>query len=82
MKGVSLMAVAEESLNSKVWSITVRHVVLMALGAALYAGLSYITNTLQGQAMSHFVQVSLFLYSSELSLDPGSVFLLAELATF
>src|SRR5438477_12313198 len=41
------MAAVEESLNSKVWSINVRHVVLMALGAALYAGLSYITNTLQ-----------------------------------
>lgn len=41
------MAVAEESSNSKVWGITVRHVVFMALGAALYAGISYITNTLQ-----------------------------------
>src|SRR5260370_15767663 len=41
------MAVAEESTNSKFWSITVRHVVFMALGAALYAGISYITNTLQ-----------------------------------
>jgi energy-coupling factor transport system substrate-specific component len=47
LKGVSLMAVAEQSTNSRVWGITVRHVVFMALGAALYAGISYITNTLQ-----------------------------------
>lgn len=36
-----------ESLTKKIWSIGVRHVVFMALGAALYAGLSYVTNTLQ-----------------------------------
>jgi energy-coupling factor transport system substrate-specific component len=41
------MAVAEERVTSKVWGIGVRHVVFMALGAALYAGISYITNTLQ-----------------------------------
>jgi energy-coupling factor transport system substrate-specific component len=43
------MAVTErqESLNYKIWSIGVRHVVYMALGAALYAGLSYVTNSLQ-----------------------------------
>ncbi len=41
------MAAVEESVNAKVWSISVRHVVYMALGAALYAGISYVTNTLQ-----------------------------------
>jgi energy-coupling factor transport system substrate-specific component len=41
------MAAVEESINTKVWGISVRHVVYMALGAALYAGISYITNTLQ-----------------------------------
>ena len=45
------MAVVEkqkrESLNTKIWSIGVRHVVFMALGAALYAGISYVTNSLQ-----------------------------------
>ena len=41
------MAVAEESSASRVWGISTRHVVFMALGAALYAGISYITNTLQ-----------------------------------
>jgi energy-coupling factor transport system substrate-specific component len=35
------------SLTKKVWGIGVRHVVFMALGAALYAGLSYVTNSLQ-----------------------------------
>lgn len=47
------MAVAEErsevqreSLAKKIWSVGVRHVVFMALGAALYAGLSYATNSL------------------------------------
>ncbi len=39
--------VEKESLSKKVWGIGVRHVVFMALGAALYAGLSYVTNTLQ-----------------------------------
>jgi energy-coupling factor transport system substrate-specific component len=43
------MAVTErqEDINYKIWGIGVRHVVYMALGAALYAGLSYVTNTLQ-----------------------------------
>lgn len=43
------MAVAEkrESLTTKIWGIGVRHVVFMALGAALYAGISYVTNSLQ-----------------------------------
>ena len=36
-----------ESLAKKIWGIGVRHVVFMALGAALYAGLSYVTNSLQ-----------------------------------
>lgn len=40
-------AVQRESLAKKVWGIGVRHVVFMALGAALYAGLSYVTNSLQ-----------------------------------
>jgi energy-coupling factor transport system substrate-specific component len=35
-----------ESLAKKVWGLGVRHVVFMALGAALYAGLSYATNSL------------------------------------
>ena len=35
------------SLTKKIWGIGVRHVVFMALGAALYAGLSYVTNSLQ-----------------------------------
>ncbi len=39
--------VEQERLQQKVWGIGVRHVVFMALGAALYAGLSYVTNTLQ-----------------------------------
>lgn len=41
------MAVAEGRSASRIWGIGVRHVVFMALGAALYAGLSYITNSLQ-----------------------------------
>lgn len=36
-----------ESLARKVWGIDVRQIVYMALGAALYAGLSYVTNSLQ-----------------------------------
>lgn len=36
-----------ESLTRKVWGFEVRHVVFAALGAALYAGLSYVTNALQ-----------------------------------
>jgi energy-coupling factor transport system substrate-specific component len=38
---------AEERSPSKIWGIGVRQVVFMALGAALYAGLSYVTNSLQ-----------------------------------
>src|SRR2546429_606070 len=37
----------ERSLSSRIWAIGVRQVVFMALGAALYAGLSYVTNSLQ-----------------------------------
>jgi energy-coupling factor transport system substrate-specific component len=37
----------EERSHRNVWGIGVREVVLMALGAALYAGLSYVTNSLQ-----------------------------------
>ena len=37
----------EERSRPNVWGIGVREVVLMALGAALYAGLSYVTNSLQ-----------------------------------
>jgi len=36
-----------KSLNAKIWGIGVRQIVFMALGAALYAGVSYATNTLQ-----------------------------------
>ncbi|HEY3993576.1 MAG TPA: ECF transporter S component [Ktedonobacteraceae bacterium] len=36
-----------ESLTKKIWGFGVRHVVFMALGAALYAGVSYVTNSLQ-----------------------------------
>ncbi len=38
---------SEERSRPNVWGIGVREVVLMALGAALYAGLSYVTNSLQ-----------------------------------
>ncbi|MBE3559448.1 MAG: ECF transporter S component [Ktedonobacteraceae bacterium] len=38
---------SEQSLASKVWGIAVRHIVYMALGAALYAGLSILTNLLK-----------------------------------
>src|SRR5436853_4101377 len=37
----------ERSLSSRIWGIGVRHIVFMALGAALYAGVSYATNSLQ-----------------------------------
>lgn len=37
----------EEGARPNIWGIGVRQVVLMALGAALYAGLSYVTNALQ-----------------------------------
>lgn len=37
----------EQSLAAKMWGIGVRQIVYMALGAALYGGLSYLTNILQ-----------------------------------
>jgi len=37
----------EERSRPNIWGIGVREVVLMALGAALYAGISYVTNSLQ-----------------------------------
>ncbi len=37
----------EERASVNIWGIGVRQVVFMALGAALYAGLSYVTNSLQ-----------------------------------
>ena len=37
----------EERSRRNIWGVGVREVVLMALGAALYAGLSYVTNSLQ-----------------------------------
>src|SRR5439155_24375146 len=38
---------AEQSVAAKVWSVGVRQIVYMALGAALYGGLSYLTNFIQ-----------------------------------
>ena len=43
----------ERSLNARIWSIGVRQIVFMALGAALYGGLSYLTNILQLPATSN-----------------------------
>jgi energy-coupling factor transport system substrate-specific component len=37
----------QEQSASKVWGIGVRHIVYMALGAALYGGLSWVTNIIQ-----------------------------------
>jgi len=37
----------QKSLTARVWSIGVRQIVFMALGAALYGGLSYVTNIIQ-----------------------------------
>ena len=44
---LSEKAVEQKSLNARIWGIGVRQIVFMALGAALYAGVSYATNTLQ-----------------------------------
>jgi energy-coupling factor transport system substrate-specific component len=41
------MAVTEERSQSRVWGIDVRKIVYMALGAALYGGLSWVTNIIQ-----------------------------------
>lgn len=43
----------ERGSASKVWGIGVRQIVYMALGAALYGGLSYLTNILQLPATSN-----------------------------
>lgn len=42
-----MAVVREERSASRIWGIGVRQVVYMALGAALYGGLSYLTNILQ-----------------------------------
>lgn len=44
---VTEQSTPQKSASSKFWSIGVRQIVFMALGAALYAGLSYITVPLQ-----------------------------------
>ena len=44
---------AEQAINAKVWGISVRHIVYMALGAALYGGLSALTNVLHLPATSN-----------------------------
>ena len=43
------MAVTErqEKINAKIWAVGVRQIVFMALGAALYGGLSWVTNIIQ-----------------------------------
>lgn len=43
----------EERARPSIWGIGVRQVVFMALGAALYGGLSYLTNILQLPATSN-----------------------------
>src|SRR5947209_18139367 len=43
----------EERSAALIWSVGVRQVVYMALGAALYGGLSYLTNILQLPATSN-----------------------------
>lgn len=40
------MAVTEERAPSKIWNVGVPQIVYMALGAALYGGLSWLTNSL------------------------------------
>lgn len=50
------MAITEksaESSASRIWGVKVRHIVYMALGAALYAGLSIATNLLKLPATSN-----------------------------
>lgn len=41
------------NIHATVWGIEIRHIVYMALGAALYAGLSYVTNLLKLPAPSN-----------------------------
>lgn len=43
----------QTSLNTKIWGINVRQIVYMALGAALYGGLSYLTNIIKLPATSN-----------------------------
>jgi energy-coupling factor transport system substrate-specific component len=50
---VSQRSAEQRALAAKVWSVGVRQVVYMALGAALYGGLSYLTNILQLPATSN-----------------------------
>jgi energy-coupling factor transport system substrate-specific component len=47
------MAVTEERSLTRIWGVGVRQIVFMALGAALYGGLSYLTNILQLPATSN-----------------------------
>lgn len=47
------MALTEQNATAKIWSVNVRQIVYMALGAALYGGLSYLTNILQLPATSN-----------------------------
>lgn len=44
---LSEKVVEQKSLNARIWGIGVRQIVFMALGAALYGGLSYVTNVIQ-----------------------------------
>src|SRR5258708_16797872 len=41
------MSATQERSRPSIWAVGVRQVVYMALGAALYGGLSYLTNFLQ-----------------------------------
>ena len=43
----------QSGLNAKIWNINVRQIVYMALGAALYGGLSYLTNVIKLPATSN-----------------------------
>jgi energy-coupling factor transport system substrate-specific component len=51
-KGAFFMAVTEKNtdrglLSTSIWAVGVRQIVYMALGAALYGGLSWVTNVIQ-----------------------------------
>jgi energy-coupling factor transport system substrate-specific component len=46
-KGQRTMAVTERGSRTNIWNVGVRQIVYMALGAALYGGLSYLTNFLR-----------------------------------
>src|SRR5579859_5107223 len=43
----------QTGLNAKIWGISVPQIVYMALGAALYGGLSYLTNIIKLPATSN-----------------------------